>query len=56
MDLKEKIISAVVGSGVSTKTNKPYTYADVVIKADGGAVINKRVFFQDFEKPLLGIN
>ena len=55
MDLKDKIISCVVGTGTSKKTNQPYTCADVVIKGENGTVINKRIFIQDFEKPLLCI-
>jgi len=55
MDLKDAIISAVTGSDTSKKTNKPYTYADIVFKADNGTVIRKRVFLFDFEKQLLKI-
>ena len=55
MDLKSKIISCEIGTGVSKKTGKPYTCADVVFKGENGTVISKRIFIQDYEKPLLGI-
>ncbi|MCL2846379.1 MAG: hypothetical protein FWE38_01690 [Firmicutes bacterium] len=55
MDLKDSILSATTGVGTSQKTNKPYTYADIVFRAENGTVIRKRVFLHDFEKQLLGI-
>jgi len=56
MDLKEMILSATVSTGIGKKTEKPYTCVDVVFKGENGTVISKRVFLQDFEKKLLGIN
>ena len=55
MELKDAIMSVNVGSAVSTKTNKPYTFADILFKASDGTVVRKRVFFVDFEKALLNI-
>ena len=55
MDLKDAIVSAVVGTGTSKKTEKPYTYVDVILKASDNTVIRKRVFLLDFEKQLLQI-
>ena len=55
MDLKNAIISAVAGNAVSKKTDKPYSYIDVVFKGTDGVVICKRVFVADYEKTLLGL-
>lgn len=55
MNLKDAIISANVSSGIGKKTEKPYTCVDVVFKGEGGTVISKRVFLQDFEKQLLKV-
>jgi len=54
MDLKNAIISATVTDGVSKKNGKPYTAVVVLLKAND-AVITKRFFIQDYEKPLLSI-
>ena len=55
MDLKEAILSATVGNGTSKKNDKPYTFVDIIFKAENGTMIRKRVFLQDYEKPLLNV-
>jgi len=55
MDLKEKIISATIATGISKKNDKPFTAIDILFKAADGTVIRKRAFLLDYEKPLLGI-
>ena len=54
-NLKDAIISIEISEGVSKKNGKPYTAGVILFKANNGALITKRIFFQDYEKPLLDI-